>query len=81
MKLDRESGEYVDAKDSSNAAGLKLTYVAKTGAFKGSFKLYALGGSGRLKKLTAKVSGVMVGRQGYGKATVKGVGSWPVAIQ
>ncbi len=81
VKLDRESGEYVDAKDSSNAAGLKLTYVAKTGAFKGSFKLYALGGSGRLKKFTAKVSGVMVGRQGYGKATVKGVGSWPVAIQ
>lgn len=81
VKLDRESEEYVDAKNSSNAAGLKLTYVAKTGAFKGSFKLYTVDGSGRLKKITAKVSGVMVGRQGYGTATVRGVGSWPVAIQ
>ena len=81
VKFDRESGEYVDAKDSSNAAGLKLKYVAKTGAFKGSFKLYVTDASGRLKKYTAKVSGVMVGRQGYGTATVKNVGSWPVSIQ
>ena len=81
VKLDRESGEYVDAKDSSNASGLKLTYVAKTGAFKGTFKLYAADASGRLKKYTAKVSGVMVGPQGYGTATVKNVGSWPVSIR
>jgi len=81
VKYDRESEEYVDAKDSANPAGLKLTYVSKTGAFKGSFKLYAVDGAGRLKKLTANVSGVMAGRQGYGTATVKGVGSWPVSIQ
>ncbi len=81
VKYDREAEEYVDAKDSSNPAGLKLTYVAKTGAFKGSFKLYATDSAGRLKKLTANVSGVMVGRQGYGTATVKGIGSWPVAIE
>ena len=81
VRYDRESEEYVDAKDSANPAGLKLTYVAKTGAFKGSFKLYAVDSAGRLKKLTANVSGVMVGRQGYGTATVKGVGSWPVAIE
>ena len=81
MKYDRESEGFVDTKESANPAGLKLTYVSKTGAFKGSFKLYAVDGAGRLKKLTANVSGVMVGRQGYGTATVKNVGSWPVSIQ
>ena len=81
LKYDREAEEYMDAKASSNPAGLKLTYVSKTGAFKGSFKLYATDSAGRLKKLTANVSGVMVGRRGYGTATVKGVGSWPVAIE
>ena len=81
VKYDRGEDTFVDTKDSLNPAGLKLTYVTKTGAFKGSFKLYATDASGRLKKLTANVSGVMVGRQGYGTATVKGLGSWPVAIQ
>ena len=81
VKYDRGEDTFVDTKDSLNPAGLKLTYVTKTGAFKGSFKLYATDASGRLKKFTAKVNGVMVGRQGYGTATVKGVDSWPVAIQ
>ncbi len=81
VKYDRAAEAYVDAKDSQNASGLKLTYVAKTGAFKGTFKLYATDASGHLKKYTAKVSGVMVGRRGYGTATVKNVGSWPVSIQ
>ena len=71
IKYDRDEDEYVDAKDSDNPAGLKLTYVQKTGAFKGSFRLYALDSSGRLKKLAANVAGVMVDGVGYGSATVK----------
>ena len=81
VKYDKEADDYVDAKDSSNPAGLKLTYVSKMGTFKGSFKIYAVDSAGRLKKFTAKVSGVMVGRHGYGTATVKGAGSWPVYVE
>ena len=81
VKYDRAEDDYVDTKDSSNPAGLKLTYVSKMGTFKGSFKIYAVDSGGRLKKYTAKVSGVMVGHLGYGMATVKGVGSWPVLLK
>jgi hypothetical protein len=81
VKYDREAEDYVDVKESSNPAGLKLTYVSKTGAFKGSFKMYAEDANGRLKKYTVNVSGVMVNGVGYGTATAKGVGSWPVSIQ
>ena len=81
VKYDREAEDYVDSKDSSNPAGLKLTYVAKMGTFKGSFKMYAEDAGGRLKKYTVNVSGVLVGGVGYGTATAKGVGSWPVSIQ
>ena len=81
VKYDKEEDDYVDSKDSSNPSGLKLTYVSKAGTFKGSFKIYAVDASGRLKKYTANVSGVVVGNQGYGTATVKGVGSWPVFLE
>ena len=81
IKYDREAEDYVDAKDSENAAGLKLSYVSKTGAFKGSFKVYATDAAGRLKKYTANVTGVMVGAEGYGTATIKNVGSVDVTIE
>jgi len=81
VKYDKENDDWYDSKDSENPAGLKLTYVAKTGAFKGSFKVYAVTASGTLKKLTANVSGVMVGQMGYGTATIKNVGSWLVGIE
>lgn len=79
VKWDAEEEGYVDAKESENPAGLKLTYVAKTGAFKGSFKVYG-DQYGRLKKYTANVSGVMVGTTGYGTAVIKNVGACPVRI-
>ena len=67
-------------KDNGNPSGLKLTYTAKTGAFKGKFTVYAVEG-GKLKKLTANVTGVMVGNTGLGTATIKGVGTVPVTIE
>lgn len=81
IKYDREAEDYIDVKESSNPAGLKLTYVSKTGAFKGSFKMYAEDAGGRLKKYTVNISGVMVDGIGYGTAAAKGVGSWPVGIE
>ena len=59
----------------TNLSGMKLNYVPKKGTFKGSFKVYALEGEGKsrkLKKYTVKVSGVVVGGFGYGEATIKG---------
>ena len=67
-------------KDNGNPSGLKLTYTAKTGAFKGKFTVYAVQ-KGKLKKLTADVTGVMVGKTGLGTATVKGVGTVPVTVR
>ena len=61
----------VDAtKAGANASALKLTYKAKDGTFKGSFKAYTNAG-GRPKATTINVTGVMVGGKGYGMATVK----------
>ena len=69
----------------TNLSGLKLTYMPKKGTFKGSFKVYALEGSGKatkLKKYTVNVSGVVVGGVGYGMATCKkNAASWPVTVK
>ena len=73
--MDAESGKglIVDtSRDKTNLSGIKLTYTAKSGTFKGSFKVYALEGSGKstkLKKYTVKVGGVVVNGVGYGSAT------------
>ena len=63
-----------------NPSGLKLTYKAKDGTFKGSFKAYADNG-GKLKATTVNVTGVLVNGVGYGTATIKKVGSLPVTIE
>ena len=75
--FDADSGKGLVVDTSSgktNLSGLKLTYTPKKGTFKGSFKLYALEGTGKatkLKKYTVKVSGVVVDGVGYGTATCK----------
>jgi len=71
----------VDAsKLGENPSGLKLTYKAKDGSFKGSFKVYSDNG-GNLKATTVNVIGVMINGKGYGTATVKGKGSVEVTIE
>ena len=73
--MDAESGKglIVDtSRDKTNLSGIKLAYTAKSGTFKGAFRVYALEGSGkstRLKKYTVKVGGVVVNGVGYGSAT------------
>jgi hypothetical protein len=72
-------GDVDEAKLGENPSGLKLTYKAKDGTFSGSFKVYA-NVKGKPKATTVSVSGVMIGREGYGTATVKNRGSVPVKI-
>ena len=88
---DKETGDYdliVDDKKGKNTnySGLKLTYMPKTGAFKGSFKLYSLeetsSGKTKLKKYTVNVSGAVVGGVGYGTAVLKKFDcKWPVRVE
>jgi hypothetical protein len=68
------------SKAGENPSGLKLTYKAKDGTFKGSFKVYCDVG-GKLKATSVTVTGVQIGSKGYGTATIKGQGSVPVTIE
>ena len=79
--LDKETGALDSAKSkfTDNTAGLKLAYKWKDGTFTGSFKAYAFE-NGKIKSYTANVTGVMIGRTGYGLATVKKIGSMTVTI-
>ena len=69
-----------EAKAGENPSALKLTYKAKDGTFKGSFKAYADVG-GKPKGTTVKVTGVLVGGVGYGTATAKGSGGVAVTVE
>ena len=75
VKLDRSGNLSYGA----NPSGLKLTYTAKTGMFKGSLFLYTMN-SGKLKKNRVAVSGIVVDGVGYGTATLKKAGCWSVII-
>ena len=63
-----------------NPSALKLSYKAKDGTFKGSFKVYSDVG-GKLKATTVTVTGVRVNGVGYGSATIKKVSSVPVRVE
>ena len=80
------------SKGKSNLSGLKLTYTAKTGQFKGSFKVYALQGGGspgtarptkmKLVKYTVNVIGFVVDGVGYGEASCKKpAATWSVTVK
>lgn len=63
-----------------NPSALTLSYKEKDGSFKGSFKVYVIQ-SGKLKKLSASVTGVLVDGVGYGSALINTVGSCSVTIE
>lgn len=63
----------------TNLSGLKLSYSAKNGTFKGSFRVYTLLWS-KMKKVSVTVKGLMVDGVGYGVATVKKVGDFAIMI-
>ena len=75
-EADREKSKFSD-----NMSGLKLTYKAKDGSFKGSFKAYAVE-KNKLKSYTVNVTGVMVGDTGYGTAVLKKPAvSFPIMVK
>ena len=75
-----KDGTIDSSKLGENPSALKLTYKAKDGSFKGSFKVYADNG-GKLKATTVNVSGIVVNGVGYGTATIKKVGSVPISVE
>ena len=56
---------------SANLEGLRLTYKAKMGTFKGSFTAYAVNDAGKLKKYKFNVTGVVADDVGTGIAVCK----------
>ena len=64
----------------SNLSALKLTYTAKSGLVKGSFKLYYMDGK-RLKNDTVTVTGVVVDGKLFGSGTIKKLGSFAVTAE
>ena len=79
-KVVYKNGAVDASKLGKNPSGLKLTYKAKDGSFKGSFKVYSDNG-GKLKATTVNVIGMMIKGKGYGTATVKGKGSVEISIE
>ncbi len=69
-----------ESKLGENPSGLKLTFKAKDGTFKGSFKAY-VDKNGRPKATTVTVTGFVVDGIGYGIATIKKVGSVAIVIE
>ena len=81
VKFTKDGGWHTpDGKDYGNPAGLKLRYKALTGLFKGSFRVFVETDSGKSKRRSATVTGVVVQGVGYGTATVKKAGSLPVMV-
>ena len=56
---------------------LKVTFKPKDGTFKGSFNVYVTDG-GKVKKVKATVSGVVVDDVPYGTVEIKNIGTWAV---
>ena len=70
----------------TNLSGLKLTYVARSGQFRGSFKVYGLeetNGKKKLKKYSVNVLGFVVNGKGYGEASCRrpAGGPWTVTLK
>ena len=86
VKFSKDEGWYVpEGKENGNPAALKLKYMASTGMFTGTFKVFGVTDSGRQKKWTANVFGAFTKgadgtMTGYGTATIKKIGSIPVTI-
>ena len=71
-KRDRDTGlTSIITTGTDNLSGLRLSYQAKTGTFKGAFTAYALTDAGRLKKYKFNVTGVAVNGEGVGIGVCK----------
>ena len=79
-KVALKNGEVDESKLGENPSGLKLAYRAKDGTFSGSFKVY-MDYRGKPRATVVSVAGVMIDGVGYGTATIRKVGSVPIAIE
>lgn len=79
-KVVLRNGVVDESKLLDNPAAVKLTYTARTGTFKGSFKAYVASGT-RVKALSASIFGIVIDGRGYGSATIRGKGAVPVVIE
>ena len=69
-----------DSNGKTNVSGLRLSYNAKQGTFKGSFKMFTWSPGG--KKHTVSVSGIVVDGVGYGTASMrKPNASWTITVR
>ena len=81
VKFVSDDGAYEVLTEYGNPAGLSLSATPSKGVFKGRFKVFGITDSGKSKKYTAAVNGVVLDGVGYGTATVKKVGAAPVIVQ
>jgi hypothetical protein len=80
IKYKKVDGEWVltgaDDENRPNVSGLKISYAAKTGVFKGTFTIYASNDGATekkptLKKYKASFSGLVIDGSGVGVVTIK----------
>ena len=81
VKFISDDQAYVVTGDNGNPAGLKLSFTAKTGAFKGKFKVYSVTDKGQGRKRSATVGGIVLDGVGYGTAVLKNIGAVPVTVE
>lgn len=81
VKFIKDDAAYEVQTEYGNTAGLALSFNAKTGTFRGSFKVFGVTEAGKSKKYTAVVNGVVLDGEGFGTATVKKVGAVPVTVK
>ena len=79
VKYSKSEGDFIDARDSDNPSGLKLSISKKTGAVKGSFKVYVAKSEKKLKSYTAKVTGI-IGGDGL-TVTIKNGGAYGASLE
>ena len=81
VKFIKDDAAYEVQTEYGNPAGLVLSFNAKTGTFRGSFKVFGITEAGKSKKYTAAVNGVVLDGEGFGTATVKKIGAVPVTVK
>ena len=79
VKYSKSDESFIDAKESDNPSGLKVSINKKTGKVSGSFKVYTAKTEKKLKTYTAKISG-FVGSESL-TVTIKRAGSYVATLE
>ncbi len=79
-KYDRTAKTFVNTAETTNPSGMKLSYKSSTGYFKGGFYIYLKKSDVRVTRKKITVVGYVYDGEGYGAATVSGLGTYEVAV-